>query len=468
MKTYQLFGALAAVVLVVFGVTFLRNYVGPAPANDEPTSTAETADLPTLTIPIRLYPYMARNGMPVGHYELEHKKPGHQDYWFVNENDTSIHVGAKSKSCKCQGVDIFILPEGYKARPPLPEPLPVFGLPLGILGRAAYSELIEDRATSRDLEAKAEKFVALNPEDPNAEIDIPPHRAGWVRMKWTGEKAGAQNLVITLWTHHPGSGAEIVLERKATFLDPVRITGDERLGVLRMHDLPKGYFFYVWSSTRNSFTITKADAIRSSAIAADSDAFEVGQPVPLSAEERRALQMIINKGEMLSGYRVPLTLRRLARDGKTPFELGNFRRQIEVLTDAQPDKVLSLTFTGIVLGDVQINGVDDSGGISFGNFPKDSLPQPRVISFRGEAPDLKLELDTTRVPEFLQATLLQDTGGDEASRAWKLEVKLRPGVYGTFPRDDDPAYRDSAIYLRTVGTAPQYIRIGVRGDAVDR
>jgi hypothetical protein len=468
MKTSHWVGALAALVFVIFFVTFFLNFVGPTSTGDSSSGgNPEAADLPLLTFLVTSYPYVAQNGMPVGRYEQEHRKAGYQDYWFLNLNDVPIRLGAIAKTCKCQGVDVYVLPEGYNAQPPLAEPVPLFALPLGILGRNALLSFIETRAASHDLEEKADKFVALNPDDSKAEMEVPPRRAGWVRMKWTGEKAGPMNLMVKLWLHYPNSGIEVVLERKVNFVEPVQISGTERLGLLRPNDLPKGYFFYVWSSTRKSFNITKAEALRPKALSAAADAFVVGKPVPLTDQETDSVADAVNKARMLSCYRVPLTLEKLAPDGKTPFDLGNFRRQVEVLTDAS-EKPLTLTFNGMVTGDIQINGVDDTGGVAFGSFPKDSQPAPRVVYFRAESPDVKLELVKDRIPEFLDAVFTDESVASERSKAWKLEVRVQPGIYGTFPRDDDPAYRDSAIYLRTVGPSPQYIRIGVRGDAVDR
>jgi hypothetical protein len=343
----------------------------------------------------------------------------------------------------------------------------LFALPLGLLGRAALLAHIEARATSRELEEEAEKHVTLNPDDPKAEMEVPPRRAGCVRMKWSGEKAGPMNLMVKLWMHYPTSGMEVLLERKANFIEPVQITGTERLGILHPSDLPKGYFFYVWSSTRKSFNITKAKALRSRVLSADADAFVVGKPIPLTTQEIATVEDAVNKARMLSCYRVPLTLQKFGPDGKSPFDLGNFRRQVAVLTDVS-EKPLTLTFNGMVVGDIQINGVDDTGGISFGSFPKDSPPKPSILYFRSELPDVKLALDKERVPEFLEAAFTDESVAGERSKTWKVVVRVLPGVYGTFPRDDDPAYSDSAIYLRTLGPSPQYIRVGVRGDAVDR
>ena len=90
---------------------------------------------------------------------------------------------------------------------------------------------------------------------------MPPHRTGWIRMKWTAEKAGKMNLTAKLWLHHPGSGLEIELERMADFVEPVRVVaGDLKFATTRLQDLPLYSSFFVWSATRKSFNITKVEA----------------------------------------------------------------------------------------------------------------------------------------------------------------------------------------------------------------
>src|SRR5579871_690880 len=110
MKTSQWIAALVALMVVVFLVTFFTNFVGKSSSVDEDVSATE--DLPTLTFFERTYPY--RGAFDNG--EQEHRRPGHQDYWFVNNNDEPVRVGAVSKSCKCQGVEVYVLPEGYRPR----------------------------------------------------------------------------------------------------------------------------------------------------------------------------------------------------------------------------------------------------------------------------------------------------------------------------------------------------------------
>jgi hypothetical protein len=468
MKTSHWFGALVALVLVVFFVTFFSNYVGRSTSSDEPSNETSEAEAARLTFLIKVYPYMARTGFLVSHYELEHRHPGHQDYWFYNDNDETVRIGAISKSCKCQGVEVFVLPEGYQARPPLSEPIPVSALPLGVIGRRALGVYAEERDSVADLESVA-TAVVLNPDDPKAQVDVPGHRAGWVRMKWTGEKPGRQKLTVKLWEHHAASGLEVELERNANFVDPVRVAGNEQtLGNLHQKDLPRTASFYVWSSTRKTFKILKAEPVRLTGLPASADAVVVGEPVALTTDQCLRARALLNlrESQIRCAYRIPVTLQAVAQDGKTSIDIGNFRRRVDVTTDVS-DKHVSMAFSGVMQGSMEIQGVDEAGGISFGSFPCDSEPK-RTVFVRSDDPNTKLELDKSRVPEHLRAILSDEPANGSTGKIWKLEVKVLPGVNGVFPREDDARYLDSAIYVRTIGPSPQSIRLAVRGDARDR
>lgn len=465
MKTSQWIAALAALAGVVFIVTFAINYIGIAPQQAIPVKEqSDEPDPPTLTFVRKQYPYMDENQQLVGRLELEHLKPSYHDFWFKNENDEKIRIGGLRKSCKCQAIEVFILPAGYEVQHPSPVATAAAAGLTGLRGAAAADE--ESTQVSPELEKKA-SCVNLNPDDPNAEATVPPHGSGWVRMKWTGEKAGSVTLSVVLWMQNPDSGLTATLERRAFFLDPISVGDTDRsLGSFRPTSLPKEFAFLIWSSTRKEFKITKAEPYRPANRPAEIDPFVVGKPVELSLEECDQIEKGIGQ-RVVSAYRIPLSLLKVAPDGKTPFDLGHFRRQVEITTNVSSDKPITMIFTGVVQGDdVQVGG-DDSGGVNFGSFRRDSQPM-RFVFLRSGSPDLKLELDETRVPNYLQAKLTEESSIGGLGKTWKLEVSALKNVNGRFPREDDPAYRDSAVYVHTVGPAPQTIRIPAKGDAVDR
>jgi hypothetical protein len=463
MTTSKWIGALGVLMVFVFGLTFVLNYTGQAPTSDNSVSTVND-DLPRLTFGPKSFPYFDENHVPVGTYELEHRKAGFQDYAFVNENDEKVRIGAIEKSCKCQAVEVYVLPLGQKTRKRLAAPHPLLTMGMGPLGWSALQEFVDEYGANKDLDAVAESVTILNPEDASAVAEVPPHREGWVRMRWTGEKAGKMNLTVKLWENSPGIDLVTSLERQSNFVEPVVLVGsDAGLGNLKLTDLPKSGWFYVWSWTRKSFNITKKSLMHPSGLAESSDSLEVGEPIPLTISQC-ALASSSAFSRVWSGYRIPITLKKSAKDG-SPCEIGNFRRRIEVQTDAS-DTPLKWTLSGVVRGDMRIANVDDSGGISFGSFRRDSPPAPRSVLLQSAVPGLKLEVDERRLPDFLRASISREPDSTEQFSKWKLEIRVLPSVYGQFPREDEPGYRDSAVYVRSVGTGPrQTIRIAVRGDA---
>jgi hypothetical protein len=465
MTTSKWVGALAVMMIVIFGLTFVLNYTSSGTQSDGGSESDATANLATLDFQRKTeFPYMTEGKVPMGTFELEFRKPGHQDYPFINNNDEAVRVGAIAKSCKCQGVEIYVLPYGERVRPSFPAPHPICSVAMGSLGWSALQSYIDAYDASNEQDAQSEHVFVLNSDDATAVAEVPPHREGWVRMKWTGEKFGKMNLTAKLWLNHKDSGLDVDFSRLSNFVEPVILIGnDAAIGNVKVKELPRTVYFYVWSWTRRSFNITKKSVIHPAGQVGSADAFEIGEAVPLTASQCAAASSSPYT-RVWSGYRIPVTLKKAASDGSL-CEVGNFRRRVEIATDAS-DKPLTMTFGGVVSGEMRISNVDDSGGINFGSFRRDNLPPSRSVFIQSPTADLKLEVDEKRTPEYLRASLSKQPTVTEQFSSWKLEVKVLPSVYGQFPREEDAAYRDGAIYVHTVGNGPrQTIRIAVRGDA---
>ena len=80
-------------------------------------------------------------------------------------------------------------------------------------------------------------------------------------------------------------------------------------------------------------------------------------------------------------------------------------------------------------------------------------------------------LEKDRLPKYLEARLPAKpnvSGSGSGHQTWRLEVRVRPGeARGQFPRQEDPAYADSAVYVQIVGKTPRSIRVPVSGTAND-
>jgi hypothetical protein len=454
--------AIVAVLAAAAGMMVVYfDRAGPVPAAGEGAPSTEE-DAPALTFFEHVYPRPAGRRDRWEETELEHRRPGYQDYWFENRNDVPVRLGGVSKSCKCQSIEVYVLPAGYTT-PRAAGESPA-GAAVGPLGSAALGA---GPGPAPVPVAAAESVVVLNPEAADGEATVPPRRLGWVRMKWTGEKSGRQNLAAKLWLSNPKSGPTVTLERRATFVEPVTVTANDFLaGHLRVGDLPVQFAFAVWSATRDEFIITRAAAVRATGGAAAADPFEVGQPVALTAGEREQLRKEFGPARVRCGYRIPVTVRRVAADGKTLIEQGSFSRRVEVATDVS-ERPIVVTYRGFADGELQVDGLNDAGEVVFGTFRRDEGPS-RSVSVRGVRANLKLEVDAARLPEFLRAMLTEEPAAAGPARSWRLDLRVLPVAYGPFPRDDDPVYRDSAVYVRTTGPSPQAVRIAVRGDAIDR
>lgn len=458
MKPSQWIGALLVLVGMVFIVTFATNYVGTsAPMEPTPTDSSD-AELPTLTFFSKRYPDEG-----FGTLTLEHKQPGHQDYWFENDGDKEVRVGAVSKSCKCQSVVVFVLPEDFATKRSVHGASQVASATGGLLALLGAAAATDNPATIRDLESQAERTTL----DAQTDAPVPAGRVGWVRMTWTGEKPGPQLFSAVLWMHHSGSGLNVTLERRGIFYDAVRLIEPERiLGYLRPENLPRKDGVLCFSSTRKAFKVTKAEAVPATDRPPSADALSVGTPTALTPAECREMETKFGDTRVVSGYFIPVTLQSVAADGKTPIDFGNFRRRLLISTDAL-EEPLAVVLVGAVLGDVQVGGTEDRGRVSFGSFRQGSGPT-RHLTLSSESTDAQLELIADRTPKFLQAKLTSVPIARALGKSWELEVTALPAARGRFPRDDDPSCRDSAVYVRTLGPRSQIFRIPVEGDSVDR
>jgi hypothetical protein len=171
---------------------------------------------------------------------------------------------------------------------------------------------------------------------------------------------------------------------------------------------------------------------------------------------------------ILCAYRIPITLQAESEDGTMPFELGPFRRWV-TLSGSEEDgiELVRTAVEGRIEGDVSVGNPSDAGAILLGVFERQRGARRSVV-LQSNVPGLELKLDPDhKVPDFLKVQLADKAEiGPAGSRTWKLQVEAVPGrARGLFPRDDDPTYRDSAVYLKTLEKTPRTIRIPVKGTA---
>ncbi len=165
-----------------------------------------------------------------------------------------------------------------------------------------------------------------------------------------------------------------------------------------------------------------------------------------------------------SGYRIPLTLRAKAKDG-TPMDWGHFRRLVRLTSEDEGIEPVEVKVTGEVHGEVTV-GDQGRGTITLGPFRR-SRGARGAIALQTDVQNLKLNLDSARLPPYLKVRFPKEPEKTaNGHRTWLLEVEVPPNTArGDFPRADDPAYRDSAIYVTTEEKPPRSIRIPVIGTA---
>jgi hypothetical protein len=437
---------LVAVVLacVVFGITYLKMNSGstdsgkPAPP---PPSTAQEAKL-----------YFPQK---IGHAELkstagaewEYRVPGHFDFWFESIDDAPIPLGLASQSCKCTKVEIALASDEWKKwsdstyRWLLPEP---------------------DR-----------NWQALPVDDPG--VVVPPHAQGWVRINWKMESVGPHMLKVQVWANGKESPTpRIELNVPVLAVAPAMMEEKTKdIGVLTTDQRETNPVeFICWSATRPDFAVTPVEG---------NDPFLVlTMPVALTYEERKRMSERI-KSRVLCAYRIQVVVRDRLEDGR-PIELGPFQRKavLQIVGEKLPllddDKEpLKLILTGRVKGTVIVLAPEGPDQIEMGNkgYFDANFGDVKEATVESRNTDLTLALDKERTASFLKVDV-REPKIVAGVKTWSVRVEV-PGkkAAGEFPREDNPDYRDSAVYLKMTDAKkpddkPRLLRIPVSGKAVFR
>src|SRR5205085_4989895 len=202
-----------------------------------------------------------------------------------------------------------------------------------------------------------------------------------------------------------------------------------------------------WSPTRVSFRI-EARAASVGGRQPASDPFVVGTPVRLTLAECRRLESTLSETRVLSGYRIPITLRPISRDGTTPFELGPFQRMMVLTSPDDSIEPEEVAITGRVEGEVTVTSSAGEGVLRFGTFDRSKGSRRLTTTLESDVPGLRLEVDRARTPEYLSIHLPEPEVSPSGHQTWFLQAQVPPNqARGIFPRQDDPTYRDSAIYV---------------------
>jgi hypothetical protein len=297
---------------------------------------------------------------------------------------------------------------------------------------------------------------------------VPPGATGFVRLTWKGERTGPQNLQAELWQGKL-DGPTQKLELRLYFVNPIAVDATEQTTYqLTEQDLPKTVSYHCFSVTRKDFKINVVPA--HSRWTPEEDPFTV-TTTRLKDEELPALQERVVKDapiKVLCAYRIDVTLRSQGQDGKTPTEMGVFGRRFEIRSDEEGIEPVRFLTVGQLTGPVTVGLTDDKGMVTFNGFRSDRGTQ-KALPLHSDEKGLKLEIDREHTAKFLEVNLEGPQVFPNGRQTWKINVRVPPGkVHGSFPRQDDPVYRDSAVYVKILGGAhPRSLRIPVQGEATD-
>jgi hypothetical protein len=473
MKESQWVVAAVLLAALVFVVVFASQWLGTG------NQTGGPIEPPTLPPKLTL---LAEPFDPKTATQLEvedQTDQGRHDFFLVNDHKETIKVGLNRTSCKCSGVDIYLLPgDGTKwvasefalLRGTAPGgPLNALASHIGVLG------LMEREGVKHEMLSK------------NESIDVAPGGLCWARLHFKPRAGVAQTLTAELWCEDPNA-PPIVLGTKVLAYEAYKVRPNFRVGTLKEEELRARdgvtRYIEVWSSTRPTFEVkARRVSIRSSTGA---DPCTVGTPVPMTPRELNDLARILEaeasslvptmRGPVVGGYRIPVNFKLVSADGKVPFEVGPFHRRVQVECEGLPGPAegKSVLILGRVAGLIEIGDEPNSSEVRLGLFRRSRGANGLVTLSAGEA-GVKIEFDREKTPKYLSAVVPKEP--EVAKRKgvpyrwfWRVEVKALPNtVVGEFPRRDNVEYEDSAVYFRAVRKDGKVVpvRVVVSGSATE-
>jgi hypothetical protein len=190
---------------------------------------------------------------------------------------------------------------------------------------------------------------------------------------------------------------------------------------------------------------------------------EVGEPVPLTEQDRRFLPTLLQRQgqlvsatRMLCGYSVRVKV--YERRGDQQLDLGPLARRLTVKLDngGGSDESVDVTITGNVRGVIQVGDAKDRDRIDLGTF-KANRPFDKTIQVTSTDPGIGLRL-VGKTPESMHVELKELPGGF-GSKRWTLHLEVEPNTFSGFLPPD------ASVILETVGNSTRRIRIPVAGIA---
>jgi hypothetical protein len=476
MKTLtQVVLPIAAVVGLVFGITFIANYSANNPAKKGDGTKGDAKPEP----PLRFSVTVGRNDPTVPFLrnwksDYEAGEHGHFDFWFQNSHEQEVRVAFTSANCQCAGAELGIVPPEAWRRHLEALAAAAASAAAGAPAAAAVANdslgRLESQMTWLPLVVEGKKSEAKVPAAPSATEP----QVGCIRVNWSPKESEEPNpahrLTADFVNQLPGAtGANIHLEVLFSVVPPFGITtgGSERS--IRLGAMTPGAVvnreFYCSSKTRPELDLT----ITPRGLGEHADLVSVSKPEPLSEAERADFARR-NSGPdggpplvLTSAYRVRLTVRERAqieKGGKKvldELDLGPFDFQLEV--KAGGGKPITVPVVGTVRGEVRVLGSEGADRIDFGSF-SGTEARTREVTLVSDRDGLDLELVKAEcTPDYLDPQLVPLPEADGAKKKqWRLTVTIPAGKLSE-------TLANSYVVLKTKDPQPRKIRIPVKASA---
>lgn len=448
-------GAVGVMLVSIFLITFFTNF--------SPVKAPQVGDLPQthgntlvneLSFVFRQYP--KDPGLPPNIQEFG--VPGFQDFWFTNENKSQVTFGLDRKNCTCSSVEVFLVPADWLQKP---EAKALAG---GKEPTASDLSNLKENATLAALEASL-KSTSLENSD-GVKIQVPPGGIGWIRLRFRNDKLGPILLSANFWLEKNDSGVFNRLDIRNDVAPMFVATPSEaRVGLLSKQKPVGTSTVIAFSGTRKKLNLVAESKVKY----AKGDIIQIAPPVQLTPDEIKdfsaRMRVIVS---VAYKFEVRATL---PREEDTQTEFGPFLRPFRLyspdLAENDPMRSVAFNVSGAIESDVRVLGANPEGIVDINNFPWDAGKKAK-IRIETSNPDVKLEIDQTRTAPFLK---IRQMGEPEKLRRggsaydFEIEVPSRR-MRGAFPREEnDPGIRDSAFYIRSVGSKNKLIRVPVMGRA---
>ena len=374
MKPIQWIIAVVVLVLMVFAVTFIMNFLGentPPPGGPPPTPQGEDT---FLTFWETSYP-----GVTQFHDQEFNHTGGDHDFLFQNTTDENVTVTLSHLSCHCASVTLFLASEEWRmnlARMTASKMAQSaqFALnPWLVFGFAGPPDPVLS-----DVAAKIEAVGRFDPDkDKDMTFTIPPRAVGWFRVGWPGDKNGTNTYTATIGNKTANKqGTAVDLKTAVRWANPAYVAypiyyvGEFPASELQKQ--PKIENVYVYSTPR--LTLQPKEATLVSKLKMEESPIIVGEPEylmppytwlyrPTKGQAPPTGQDVFVPERILRLYRIPVTFQERSPDKKRPLPFGLFRMRVRVtFADENVDPVVCFMH-GTVRGDVRVGG---SGQLNFG------------------------------------------------------------------------------------------------------